>query len=66
MDSVVAISNGDKGFLILLEGNELRVKVARNLKRENLADAIQQLSDSILSKRWSRPRSGGHRFRRAP
>jgi transcriptional regulator with GAF, ATPase, and Fis domain len=50
MDSVVAITNGDKGFLILLEGNELRVKVARNLKRENLADALQQLSDSIVEK----------------
>jgi transcriptional regulator with GAF, ATPase, and Fis domain len=50
MDSVVAITNADKGFLILLEGNELRIKVARNLKRENLADAIQQLSDSIVEK----------------
>src|SRR3954451_19227369 len=50
MDAVVAITNADKGFLILLEGNELRVKVARNLKRENLADAIQQLSDSIVDK----------------
>jgi transcriptional regulator with GAF, ATPase, and Fis domain len=50
MDAVVQITNGDKGFLILLEGNELRVKVARNLKRENLADALQQLSDSIVEK----------------
>jgi transcriptional regulator with GAF, ATPase, and Fis domain len=50
MDSVVQITNADKGFLILLEGNELRVKVARNLKRENLADALQQLSDSIVEK----------------
>jgi transcriptional regulator with GAF, ATPase, and Fis domain len=50
MDAVVAITNADKGFLILLEGNELRVKVARNLKRENLADALQQLSDSIVDK----------------
>ncbi|MDB4968748.1 MAG: Sigma-54 dependent transcriptional regulator, Fis family [Myxococcales bacterium] len=50
MDAVVAITNADKGFLILLEGNELRVKVARNLKRENLADALQQLSDSIVEK----------------
>jgi transcriptional regulator with GAF, ATPase, and Fis domain len=44
------ITNADKGFLILLEGNELRVKVARNLKRENLADALDQLSDSIVDK----------------
>ena len=50
MDSVVAITNADKGFLILLEGNELRVKVARNVRRENLADALQQLSDSIVDK----------------
>jgi transcriptional regulator with GAF, ATPase, and Fis domain len=50
MDAVIAITNADKGFLILLEGTELRVKVARNLKRENLADALQQLSDSIVDK----------------
>jgi transcriptional regulator with GAF, ATPase, and Fis domain len=50
MDSVIAITNGDKGFLILTEGHELRVKVARNLKRENLADALSQLSDSIIDK----------------
>jgi transcriptional regulator with GAF, ATPase, and Fis domain len=50
MDAVVEITNADKGFLILLEGNELRVKVARNLKRENLADALEQLSDSIVDK----------------
>ncbi|HZS37087.1 MAG TPA: sigma 54-interacting transcriptional regulator [Polyangia bacterium] len=50
MDAVIDITNADKGFLILLEGNELRVKVARNLKRENLADALEQLSDSIVDK----------------
>jgi transcriptional regulator with GAF, ATPase, and Fis domain len=50
LDAVIAITNADKGFLILLEGNELRVKGARNLKREDLADALQQLSDSIVDK----------------
>jgi transcriptional regulator with GAF, ATPase, and Fis domain len=50
MDAVITITNADKGFLILLEGQELRVKVARNLKRENLADALRQLSDSIVDK----------------
>jgi transcriptional regulator with GAF, ATPase, and Fis domain len=50
MDSVIEITSADKGFLILLEGNELRVKVARNLRRENLADALEQLSDSIVDK----------------
>ena len=50
MDSVVEITNADKGFLILMEGTDLDVKVARNLKRENIADAVSQLSDSIIAK----------------
>ena len=44
MDAVIEITNADKGFLILLEGETLDVKVARNLNRENIADAISQLS----------------------
>jgi transcriptional regulator with GAF, ATPase, and Fis domain len=50
MDLVIAITNADKGFLILMEGGDLDIKVARNLKRENIADAISQLSDSIVAK----------------
>ena len=50
MDSVVEITNADKGFLILCEGDVLDVKVARNLKQENIADAVSQLSDSIIAK----------------
>jgi transcriptional regulator with GAF, ATPase, and Fis domain len=50
MDSVIAITSADKGFLILLEGESLDVKVARNLKAENIADAVTQLSDSIIAK----------------
>src|SRR5512139_1833456 len=50
MDSVISITNADKGFLILLEGETLDVKVARNLKAENIADAVTQLSDSIIAK----------------
>ncbi len=50
MDSVIEITNADKGFLILMEGDDLDVKVARNLKRENIADAVSQLSDSIIAK----------------
>src|SRR6185369_8386411 len=50
MDMVVAITNANKGFLILLEGNELRVKVARNLRKENLAESLVQISDSIIDK----------------
>lgn len=50
MDAIIAITNADKGFLILTEGSTLQVKVARNIKRENIADAVQQVSDSIISK----------------
>src|SRR6185369_763540 len=50
MDAVIQITNADKGFLILLEGETLDVKVARNLNRENIADAVSQLSDSIIAK----------------
>ncbi len=50
MDSVIEITCADKGFLILMQGEEIDVKVARNLKRENIADAVSQLSDSIIAK----------------
>jgi transcriptional regulator with GAF, ATPase, and Fis domain len=50
MDAVIEITNADKGFLILLEGETLDVKIARNLNRENIADAVSQLSDSIIAK----------------
>jgi transcriptional regulator with GAF, ATPase, and Fis domain len=50
MDAVIEITNADKGFLILMEGDHLDIKVARNVKRENIADAISQLSDSIIAK----------------
>src|SRR6185503_15832337 len=50
MDAVIEITNADKGFLILMEGDTLDVKVARNLKRENIADAVSQLSDAIIAK----------------
>jgi transcriptional regulator with GAF, ATPase, and Fis domain len=50
MDLVIEITNADKGFLILMEGDTLDIKVARNLKRENISDAVSQLSDSIVAK----------------
>jgi len=50
MDAVIEITGADKGFLILTEGETLNIKVARNLKQENIADAVSQLSDSIIAK----------------
>ncbi|WP_224369937.1 sigma 54-interacting transcriptional regulator [Hyalangium versicolor] len=50
MDEVIEVTRADKGFLILMESNEPRVKVARNISRENIEDAVEKLSDSIISK----------------
>jgi transcriptional regulator with GAF, ATPase, and Fis domain len=50
MDGVIEITSADKGFLILAEAETLDIKIARNIKRENIADAVSQLSDSIIAK----------------
>ncbi len=54
MDEVITLTRADKGFLVLLEdgaeGRHPAVKVARNLKGESLAQAVGELSDTILAK----------------
>ena len=50
MDAIIELTHADKGFLILTENNELQVKVARNIQRENIEDAVAQVSDSIIDK----------------
>ncbi|MBW2733816.1 MAG: sigma 54-interacting transcriptional regulator [Deltaproteobacteria bacterium] len=50
MDAVVAVTNADKGFLILFDDEAPRIRVARNLHHQNIDDAVDQLSDSILAK----------------
>src|SRR6266851_1236272 len=50
MDEVIDVTRADKGFLILMENNELRIKVARNIARENIEDAVERVSDSIIAK----------------
>ena len=50
MDEAIDLSRADKGFLILVENDELQVKVARNISRENIANAIERVSDSIVTK----------------
>lgn len=49
MDSVIELTGAAKGFLILFEDETPIIKVARNLRRENLGPAISQLSDSIVA-----------------
>ena len=48
MDAVIEVTHADKGFLILVQNDEPRVTVARNLRQQNLSDSVQHLSDSIL------------------
>ncbi|MBJ6762328.1 sigma 54-interacting transcriptional regulator [Myxococcaceae bacterium JPH2] len=50
MDEAIEVTRADKGFLILMESGEPRVKVARNISRENIEDAVEKLSDSIIAK----------------
>jgi transcriptional regulator with GAF, ATPase, and Fis domain len=50
MDTVVELTRADKGFLVLFEDGVPMVKVARNVQRENIDDALRELSDSIISK----------------
>jgi transcriptional regulator with GAF, ATPase, and Fis domain len=50
LDVVVQVTNADKGFIVLMESGEPVVKVARNLRRETISDAVTHLSDSILAK----------------
>ncbi|MDJ0763258.1 MAG: sigma 54-interacting transcriptional regulator [Myxococcota bacterium] len=49
MDSVISLMGASKGFLVLCEDGRPEIKVARNLHRENVEDAISQMSDSIVS-----------------
>ena len=50
MDEAIDLSRADKGFLILVENDEQHVRVARNISRENIANAIERVSDSIVTK----------------
>ena len=50
MDAIIEVTHAARGFLILLSDGEPRVTVARNLNQQNLPDAVQHLSDSILRK----------------
>ncbi len=50
LDEAIEVTRADKGFLILRENGELRIKVARNITRENLIDAEERVSDSIVEK----------------
>jgi len=50
LDSVIDITNADKGFLILVEEDDVGIQVARNVDKETIPDAVEHVSDSIIAK----------------
>ncbi|RKH00593.1 GAF domain-containing protein [Corallococcus sp. CA053C] len=50
LDEAIEVTRADKGFLILMDSGEPRMKAARNVARENIEDAVEKLSDSIIAK----------------
>ena len=50
MDTVISLTGADKGFLVLLDDGGPHVAVARNIRQENIQDAVHQLSDSVVAK----------------
>jgi transcriptional regulator with GAF, ATPase, and Fis domain len=50
MDTVISLTGADKGFLVLLDDGGPHVAVARNIRQENIQDAVSQLSDSVVAK----------------
>ena len=47
IDTVVEVTGAERGFLLLLVQDELRVEAARNMDRENVKDPEYKVSDSI-------------------
>jgi transcriptional regulator with GAF, ATPase, and Fis domain len=50
LDAIVEVVQADKGFIILVEDGAPRVVVARNFQRQDIENAVERLSDSILER----------------
>ena len=50
LDEAIDITRGDRGFLVLVEGEQRSVRVARNVNRENLARDAETLSDTVVDR----------------
>ncbi len=48
LDALVEVTQADKGFLILIESDEMSVRAARNVGRETIEGAVSRVSDSIV------------------
>ncbi len=50
LDHLIAITGSDKGFLLRCTADGLDVPAARNIDRDDLADSLDQVSDSIIKR----------------
>ena len=50
LDAIVEVVQADKGFLIVVEQGAPRVAVARNFQRQDIENAVERLSDSIVER----------------
>ncbi|MGE0711525.1 MAG: sigma 54-interacting transcriptional regulator [Planctomycetota bacterium] len=57
MDTVISVSGAERGFLILIEGEELKVKVSRNIDQESIRDAREKISQTLVKEALTNGRS---------
>jgi transcriptional regulator with GAF, ATPase, and Fis domain len=49
MDSIIELTQADRGFLLAGDGTAFEVRVARNIAKENVENAFDKVSDSIVA-----------------
>ncbi|HET9036688.1 MAG TPA: sigma 54-interacting transcriptional regulator [Myxococcaceae bacterium] len=50
LDEAIDLTRGDRGFLVLVDGDQRSVRVARNVNRENVARDVETLSDTVVDR----------------
>jgi len=48
LDSIIEVVKADKGFVLVVEGGAPEVLAARNFQQQDIEDAVERLSDSIV------------------
>src|SRR5256885_4146624 len=48
LDSIIEVVKADKGFVLVVEGGPPEVLAARNFQQQDIEDAVERLSDSIV------------------
>jgi transcriptional regulator with GAF, ATPase, and Fis domain len=50
LDALIEVVRADKGFVLVVNDGAPQVLKARNFQRENVADAVERLSDTIVNR----------------